>query len=100
MSPVSAEVAERSRKVHSAILQALARVGQATLARETGASEATISRWKSEQAEQCAIALAALGLKAVPVTHRCYSPETVQALLTLARAKLDEIDKPEELAWD
>lgn len=82
------------------ILQRLASVGQANLARELGTSEATISRWKAEQAEQCAAALSILGLKVVPVEFRCYRPDMVQALLTLARDKLDQIEQPEQLAWE
>lgn len=95
---VSAE--ERAKRNHTAILQRLASVGQASLAKDLGCSEATISRWKSEQAEQCAKALATLGLKVVPIEMRCYPPKVIGAILELAKERLAEVEKPEELAWD
>lgn len=91
---------ERARKNLQAIFQRLSSVGQAQLASTLNVSEATISRWKSEQAEQCARALSALGLKVVPVDMRCFDPKKIDAILQLAKSHLAEIEKSEQLAWD
>lgn len=91
---------ERTRKNVAAIFQRLASIGQSELARALNVSEATISRWKSEQAEQCARALTALGLKVVPIEMRCFDPKKIDAILQLAKSHLADIEKSEQLAWD
>lgn len=91
---------ERTRKNHAAILGRLASVGGARLAEALNVSEATVSRWKSEHAEQCARALSALGLKVVPVDMRCFDEKKIDAILQLAKSHLAEIEKSEQLAWD
>jgi Bacteriophage CII protein len=91
---------ERARKNHQAILNALASVGQVRLAESMGVSEATVSRWKGEQSEQCARALSALGLKCVPIEMRCFDPKKVDAILELAKSHLADIEKSDQLAWD
>lgn len=100
MSTASSEIAERSRKNFTLILQRLSSLGQGSLAAGLGVSEASISRWKTEQAEQCAKALALLGLKVVPIEMRCFDPQRIGAILELAKAHLAEIEKPEQLAWE
>lgn len=90
---------ERARKNLATIFRALSSLGQARLAEALNVSEPTISRWKSEQAEQCAKALAALGLKVVPEVVRCYQPKTIDAILELARARLDNVRSAEDLEW-
>lgn len=75
-------------------------MGQATFAQELGTSEATVSRWKSEQLEHCAKALAILGLKIVPIEMRCMDPKKIGAILELAKSHLAEIQGPEGLSWD
>lgn len=103
MRPSSLGTDERSRKNHSVILRRLASIGQASLAVALGVSEATISRWKSEQAEQCAKALAVLGLKVVPIEYECYKAETVDWLLQgvklgvgAVRSRQDLVDEDSE----
>ena len=91
---------ERARKNLQAIFQALSSTGQAKLAEALGVSEPTISRWKSDQAEQCARALSALGLKVVPVTMRCFDPKQIDAILHLAKSQLAKIEGSDQLAWD
>jgi DNA-binding transcriptional regulator YdaS (Cro superfamily) len=91
---------ERARKTLSLIFQRLSSVGQARLAEQLSLSEASVSRWKSEQAEVCAKALAALGLKVVPEEMRCYHPKKIDAILVLAKAHLEGMNGAESLAWD
>ncbi len=74
--------------------------GQARLAETLGVSEATVSRWKAEQAEQAARILTELGIKCVPDHVRCYEPKQMEAILALAKARLAEIETTEQLAWD
>lgn len=80
------------------ILRRLASIGQVKLAEALGVSEATISRWKSEQAEQCAKALALLGLKVVPVEFECYKPDTVDWLLQGVRLGVGAVRSRQDLA--
>lgn len=91
---------ERSRKIVAIVFQRLSSVGQSRLAESLGVSEATISRWKAEQVEQCARALSALGLKVVPETVRCFNPKKIDAILELAKAHLEGINGSEGLEWD
>lgn len=91
---------ERARKNLTLILQRLASVGQVAVAEGLSVSEATVSRFKAEQAEQLCKTLAILGLKVVPEAMRCYKPETIAAIFHLAKAHFAEIEKPEQLAWD
>ncbi len=91
---------ERARKNLSAILHGLASVGQVRIAEGLGTSEATVSRWKETQAEQCARALALMGLKVVPETMRCFDQAQIGAILTLAKSHMAQIENTEQLAWD
>lgn len=100
MAPLCPAPDERSRKNLKAILHGLSSVGQARLAEALGVSESTVSRWKAEQAEQCARALAALGLKVVPIEMRCFDPRKIDAILQLAKSHLADIEKSDQLAWD
>ena len=65
-----------------------------------GVSESTVSRMKTDQIEQVCLLLACVGLKVIPVEMQCVSMEKMQALLTLARTHLNQIERPEELAWE
>lgn len=100
MPASSAPPSERARKNTALILQRLSSVGQARLAEGLGVSEASISRWKSEQAAQCANALAMLGLKVVPEEMRCFDSKKIGAILELAKHHLAEMDGPDQLSWD
>lgn len=85
MSAVSLPPPERARKNERTILSALASAGQRNLAKDMGIDESTVSRMKQGDITTFSTVLAHLGLKAVPVSMRCYSPEYVEALQTLAR---------------
>lgn len=94
------EPTERAKKNLAAIFQRLASVGQANLAATLNVSESTISRWKTEEAEQVSRILAELGLKVVPVTLQCYEPKQLEAILTLAKARMETIHTAAELVWE
>jgi hypothetical protein len=91
---------EMTRKAVSLIFQRLASVGQARLAEQLSLSEAEVSRWKSEKAEQCARIICALDLKIVPRQMRCFDPKKIDAILELAKAHLEGINGSDELAWE
>lgn len=97
---VSGGAAERARKNLTLILQRLSSVGQATVATGLSLSEATVSRFKAEQAEQFSKILAILGLKVVPEHVRCYEPKQIEAVLALAKALLAQIESADQLVWE
>lgn len=101
MGALSDDQASRARKNESAILKALASVGQRNLADALGIDESAISRLKSDgQVERFSTMLAVLGLKVVPTHMHCYEGKSIEALLTLAKERLAQIEQPEQLAWD
>lgn len=90
----------RARKNLAAIFQRLSEVGQSVVAQRLSVSDATVSRWKTEDAELCAKLLAEIGLKVVPIGLKCFSPAKITAILQLAKDHLAGIEKADELAWD
>lgn len=107
MTPASDQCAAQSRKNLRAILQGLASIGQGTVAAALSVHESTISRMKEpqkdgrkSQLEELAILLATCGLKAVPAAFRCYEPRTIEAILILAREKLNRLGSVTELEWE
>lgn len=101
MSTLSEKQTARSRKNEAAILKALASAGQRNVADTIGVDESSISRMKSDgQVERFCQLLAVVGLKVVPDHMHCYEPKAIDALLTLAKDRLAQIEQPEQLAWD
>lgn len=92
--------AERARRNESALLQAIARMGLEPLAREIGVSEATVSRLKNEHLPHFAKLMAACGYKTVPIDMECYRPESIAAVLTLAKERMQQIESPRQLIWE
>lgn len=85
MVEVSAALRERSRKIETAILSALAERSQVRVAELLGTSESTISMMKKDgRIEQMAAFLSALGLQLVSETESTYDAEYVSALRVLA----------------
>lgn len=80
------------------MLRQLQRIGQVNVARAAGVSEASITRWKDGELSRMAIALAAMGLKVVPIENKCFQPQYIEALQMLARQALEEPAKG--LEWD
>jgi hypothetical protein len=91
---------ERARVTVSLVMRALATQSGAVIATAMGVSEPTISRLKNEHLEQVSLMLAHLGFKVVPCEYKCYNPEYVESILTLARAQLLENGAPKTLEWD
>lgn len=89
-----------ARKNERLILQRLASHGQAPVAEALGVSESMVSRWKDGDIERFGRFLALLGLKITPVEYRCYDQRTLEAMLTLARQRMDQIDSVDQLPGD
>lgn len=100
MSALSQDQASASRKNLAAIFSGLQRVGQVTVAQALSVSEGTVSRLKSEELPRLADLLAVCGLKVVPDGYRCYEPRVIDALLVLAKDKLNRMHGSEELEWE
>lgn len=100
MTPVSACVAERSRKAYSLALQRVSVVGQVNVAEQIGLSGATVSRFVNEDLERACQVLVALGLKIVPVEMKCYPKDQIEAIFTLARASMNRVDDVEQLSFE
>lgn len=88
---------ERSRKNEAVILQGLQRIGQVRVAKELGVSEATISRFKDSNLQQVAEIIAACELKIVPQNIRCYSEDSINAMLILAGQRMDQLKTASDL---
>ena len=84
MNPFSPAFNEESRKIHSAMLKALASVGQKPTAEALGVDEATVSRYKSGHFQFFALLLAHIGLTVVSVKAKVYDPDYMKALEVLA----------------
>lgn len=101
MAPVSLSPHERARKSYSTVLRALQEPGrQVAAATAMGVSESTVSRIKTDQIEQVCLLLACVGLKVIPTSMECVPVEQMQALLTLARTHLNQIERPDQLYWE
>ena len=82
---------ERARKYAALIMQRLAG-SQDAIAATMGVSGSTISRLKADHIDSFTAVLAHAGLKVVP--------DRMQAILTLARERLDQINNASEMAMD
>lgn len=95
MTELSKEVAARSRKIHTGILQHFAHVKNTTVAARACVSDSTISRFLSEDLGKVSMYLAAAGLQVVPADAQVIERDIKRVLFKLAR---DHIDA--ELAHD
>lgn len=101
MSTASIPASERARNLSSTVLKSVQDPGrQAAIAVAMGVSESTISRLKNEHLDTLCGILAHAGLKIVPVEMKCFPPEKIDALLTLAKAHLASIENADELVWE
>ena len=100
MASLSPAQQESARKIGSSILKRLASVGQVHVAQSLGVSESTVSRWKDKEIEETAQFLAVLGLKSVPADYKCYDPKSIDALLTLAKERMAQLESPDQLKWE
>lgn len=100
MPTLSADQLGMTRKNNSAILRALASVGQVRVAEALGVSESTVSRWKDKEIDETSQFLAVLGVKVVDESYRCIDHKTLGAILHGHRMWVASIESPEQLTWD
>lgn len=94
---------ERARKNLALFLQRLSNIGQTHVAAALGVSDATVHRWtKGEDSplEGLSQAAAVLGLKIVPESMQCYEPRTLDAILELARQRMNQLKRADDLPED
>lgn len=83
------------------VLQRLQEPGRAVaIAAAMGVSESTVSRLKNEHLESLCELLAHAGMKIVPVEVKCFPAEKIDALLTLAKAHLAEVESADDIVWE
>jgi hypothetical protein len=97
---LSHEQAERSRKNYSVLLQRLASIGGAPVARAMDCDEATISRLKPEKLVYLCDLIAVLDLKVVPTDARCFRERDIAAYLHMAKLHMEQIEGVHQLEWD
>ncbi|ARD11388.1 CII family transcriptional regulator [Pseudomonas savastanoi] len=98
---VSQETDETARETETLILQRVLSVGQKEIARETGLSESTVSRWNEGEYARWAKVLSFLGLRVVPQSAMLVTPAYLHSLETLAEIGLKaEKKRPGPLRWD
>ena len=99
MDPSSQFTDSSAFKLEGTLLRALDQVGHQPVAAAIGRDVSLISKWKDEgRFSQTARVIAALGLKIVPRNVKCYEPQYVEALQTLAREGLKK-EAPQKLEW-
>lgn len=74
------------------MLRALAAAGQSPVAAALDLSESSITRMKDGDLKRFSMFLAAIGLKVVPTTAKLVDEQMVEALLTLARDRLANLN--------
>lgn len=95
MSAASQNLDDRSRKMHSAILQRLKGRGMATkLADAMRVSESTVSRMQ-EDLERICVMLSFLDLKIVDVKEQTLDPDDRRALVRLSKGRLEALEAEE-----
>lgn len=99
-SQLNPEQEARARKNYSLIVQRLASVGNAPVALAVGCDEATVSRMKPEKFQQFSEILTVLDLKIVPMDSKCFREREMEAILTLAKSKMRELESVDQLEWD
>ena len=92
--------AERARRIETTVVGALQARGARPVADEIGVSESTVSRLKNEHLADFSRLLSACELKVVPVTARCYQPESIEAIFRLAKERMEQLKSSRELEWE
>lgn len=85
MAELSPDVDSTARKSLTAILNAVEKVGQNTIAKGCGVDDSTITGDKAKFWPRFAKTLAIAGLKAVPADNKCYAPEYIEHLRYFAQ---------------
>lgn len=100
MNTVCPSHSERSRKIESAILRAIAEIGQSEIARLINVSESTVLRRKEEWTGEVAEFLAASNLKVVPESHFYVDPKKTEAMIFLFEGAVKKLGLLEILRGD
>lgn len=101
MTELSSTPAERSRKAHSAVLQAMQDAGTArNVAVALGVSESTVSRIKTEKLEDAIALLYQLGFKVVDASRVCVARDRYEAMVTIAGAAMSCPETARKLIWE
>ena len=98
MNELSMSPQEKSRKIVSTILKAIEENGKQTaLATAMGVADSTITRMKGEVLDNFALMLAHSGLRVVPASHICVSPEMFHATTTIVQRAMADPDVARKL---
>ncbi|MES2187971.1 MAG: hypothetical protein V4505_25695 [Pseudomonadota bacterium] len=92
---------ERASRIVSSVLKATQQgTKQVAIAAATGMPESTLSRLLSDHLEKLALVLAHAGLKVVSADAKCFNPEYISALMTLAKEHMGSVKSVSSLEWD
>lgn len=91
---------EKSKIYESLILKHLKTVGLTPPALAMNVSETTVSRFQEEKIPQLAVFLDALGLKVVPQSVKCYSPDVIDPYIKIAKQHLAKLEGADSLEYD
>lgn len=91
---------QQARKNTSTLLRRARAVGHVNIAAYAGVTDTLVSRWFSENADAMGKALALMGLKCVSVDKRCFDPDEIDALVTMARKRMDRVRSADDLDFE
>ena len=91
---------ERARKNARILGKHIEAAGLEPTAAFAGASKSTMGAWFNENRDVMGKALAFMGLKVVPVDMRCYDPEQIEAIFTLAKTSVRRMRSADDLNFD
>jgi len=100
MAEVSDSIDSIARKSLTTILNAVEKVGQNEIAKGCEVDGSTITGDKAKYWPRFAKTLAIAGLKVVPATSRCYTSESIEPLLALAKQRMAQLQSVHQLEWD
>lgn len=91
---------ERARKNARVLGQRVEACGIEPVADASGVGKSTISAWFNINRDALGRALAAMGLKVVPVSMQCYDPKQIEALHTLAQLAMARMRSADDLTFE
>lgn len=91
---------ERARKNSRVLGQRVEACGIETVAAATGIGKSTVAAWFNQNRDALGRALAAMGLKVVPVSVQCYDPKQIEALLTMAQSAMARMRSADDLNFE
>ena len=91
---------ERARKNARILGKHIEAAGIEPTAAFAGIGKSTVGAWFNENRDAMGKALAFVGLKVVPVDMRCYDPEQIEAIFTLAKTSVRRMRSADDLNFD